>query len=145
MFLEQFAAGQVFTTRSHTMALADIRRFAAEFDPEYMHLDPDKARAGRYGGIIASGMHTLAVTFKLWVELGLYGDEVIAGKEMTYERFLKPVYPDDLLHVVVRVAGIQATKHDRGLLTVQLATYNQLDEQVLEAEITALVKRATGN
>ena len=43
-----------------------------------MHLDREKASQGMFQGII-SGIHTLALSFKLWVEEGKYGDDVIAG------------------------------------------------------------------
>ena len=100
MTLDMFYIGQVFTTQDYTMTLEVITQFAAEFDPEYMHLNAAKASTGRFGGIIASGMHTLAVSFKLWVETGAYGEEVIAGKQMSNVCFLKPVYPGDVLHVI---------------------------------------------
>jgi len=142
MHLDQFSPGQTFTTKAYRMTLTDIQRFAAEFDPEYMHLDAQKAAAGRFGGIIASGMHTLAVSFKLWVEEGLYGDEVIAGRQLNNVRFVKPVYPEDVLRVVVVVTDIKVTKPGQGVLTVRMTTYNQRDEVVLEAEISALIKIA---
>jgi acyl dehydratase len=141
MTLDMFTIGQVFTTLEYPMTLEAITRFAAEFDPEYMHLDAEKAGAGRFGGIIASGMHTLAVSFKLWVETSTYGDEVIAGKQMNNVRFLKPVYPGDVLHVIAQITDIVATKQEHGLLTVLLSTYNDRDEKVLTCDVSALIKR----
>ena len=43
-----------------------------------MHIDKEKAEQSRFKGIIASGMHTLSISFKLWVEEGKYGEEVVA-------------------------------------------------------------------
>ena len=50
-----------------------------KYDPQYMHIDEEKAKKSRFKGIIASGLHTLNISFKLWVELGILGDDVIAS------------------------------------------------------------------
>jgi acyl dehydratase len=39
----------------------EIKAFAAEFDPEPMHLDEEAARASLVGGLCASGWHTCAM------------------------------------------------------------------------------------
>ena len=110
MKLDEFTIGQVFETKSFKLTKEDITRFAGEFDPQYMHLDEEKANQGRFNGIIASGIHTLAISFKLWVEQGIYGDDVIAGTRMNNIKFIKPVYPNDELHTIVEVIDKKATK-----------------------------------
>jgi acyl dehydratase len=87
MKLDEFTIGDVFETKSYKLTKEDIMRFAGEFDPQYMHLDEEKANLGRFNGIIASGIHTLAISFKLWVEEGRYGADVIAGTRMNNIRF----------------------------------------------------------
>ncbi|MEH7609646.1 MaoC/PaaZ C-terminal domain-containing protein, partial [Priestia megaterium] len=82
MKLDEFTIGQVFETKSFKLTKEDIIRFAKEFDPQYMHLDEEKAKQGRFNGIIASGIHTMALSFKLWIEQGMYEEDVIAGTEM---------------------------------------------------------------
>ena len=110
MKLDEFTIGDVFETKSHKLTKEDIMRFAGEFDPQYMHLDEEKANQGRFNGIIASGIHTLAISFKLWVEEGRYGEDVIAGTRMNNIKFIKPVYPDDELHIIVEVIDKKANK-----------------------------------
>jgi len=63
MKLDEFTIGQVFETKSLKLTKEDIMRFAKEFDPQYMHLDEGKAKQGRFNGIIASGIHTMAISF----------------------------------------------------------------------------------
>ncbi|MDR7238151.1 acyl dehydratase [Neobacillus drentensis] len=48
MKFDEFTVGQVFETKSFKMTKADIMRFAGEFDPQYMHLDEEKAKQGRF-------------------------------------------------------------------------------------------------
>ena len=141
MRFHEFYIGQVIRTKSITLTKEDITRFAKEFDPQYMHLDEEKASQGRFNGIIASGIQTLAVSFKLWVETGSYGDEVIAGTAMNNIKFMKPVYPGDELYAVVEVTGAVEKRNDTGLVTVLLKTYNSTEEQVFEGELSVLVKQ----
>lgn len=141
MKLDEFTIGDIFKTKPHRLSKEDIMRFAREFDPQYMHLDEEKAKEGRFKGIIASGIHTLAVTFKLWVEEGKYGADVIAGTNMNAIKFMKPVYPNDELYVVVKVVDKKGLKQETGLLTVLLSTYNEREENVFEGELTVLIKR----
>ena len=141
MKLDEFTIGQVFQTKSFKLTKEDIMRFAGEFDPQYMHLDEEKADQGRFNGIIASGIHTLAISFKLWVEEGFYGEDVIAGTRMNNIKFINPVYPNDELHTIIEVIDKKATKDESGILTVLLSTFNNKEEKVFEGELSALIKR----
>jgi acyl dehydratase len=96
---------------------------------------------GRFNGIIASGIQTLAVSFKLWVETGSYGDEVIAGTAMNNIKFIKPVYPGDELYTIVEVIGVKEKRNETGLVTVLLSTFNNKEEKVFEGDLSVLVKQ----
>src|SRR3954454_17917696 len=128
MKLDELTIGQVFTTKPFKLTKEDIMRFAGEFDPQYMHLDEEKASQGRFNGIIASGIHTLAISFKLWIEQGRYGEDVIAGTRMNNIKFIKPVYPDNELYTIVKVIDKKITKNATGILTVLLSTFNDKEE-----------------
>ena len=141
MKLDEFTIGQIFETKSSKLTKEDIMRFAGEFDPQYMHLDEEKANQGRFNGIIASGIHTLAISFKLWVEQGNYGDDVIAGTRMNNIKFIKPVYPDDELHIIVEVIDKKAKNNETGILTVMLSTFNNKEEKVFEGDLSVLIKQ----
>jgi len=140
MKFEEFTLGHVFKTASITLSKESIIEFASVYDPQYMHLDEEKAAAGRFRGIIASGIQTMAVSFKLWVETGAYGEEVVAGTSMNDIRFIKPVYPDDELRVEAEVIDLKE-KRRSGIVTVLLSTYNGKNEKVFSGELSALVDK----
>ncbi|OWA37250.1 hypothetical protein B9G55_04065 [Saccharibacillus sp. O16] len=140
MKFNEFSLGQVFHTTSMVMTLESITEFAQIYDPQYMHLDAEKAAAGRFGGLIASGIQTMAVSFKLWVETGVYGEEVVAGTGMNDIRFLKPVYPGDELRVEVEVIGLEERRRS-GIVTVRLSTFNDKAHKVFSGELSALVDK----
>lgn len=139
MKFDDFSIGDTFNTKSYQLSEEEIIKFAHEFDPQYMHIDKNKASEGRFNGIIASGMHTMSLSFKLWVETGKYGEEVVAGTQMNHVKFSKPVYPNDTLRVVAKVTHKHSIKKENGLLTVLLTTFNQHDTIVFKAELTVLV------
>ena len=132
MKFDDFSIGDTFNTKSYQLSEEEIIKFAHEFDPQYMHIDKNKASEGRFNGIIASGMHTMSLSFKLWVETGKYGEEVVAGTQMNHVKFSKPVYPNDTLRVVAEVTHKHSIKKENGLLTVLLTTFNQHDIIVLK-------------
>lgn len=141
MKFDEFSMNQVFETKPYRVSKEEIMSFASQYDPQYMHLDEEKAKQGRFKGIIASGLHTLSISFKLWVELGVYGEDVIAGKGLNNLKFLRPVYPEDVLNVKVEVVGKGEVKNGAGELTLLISTFNQVGKKVLEAELTGLVAK----
>lgn len=140
MKLNEFTIGETFKTKSFQLSKEAIMEFAHTFDPQYMHIDEAKANAGRFNGIIASGIHTLAISFKLWVEEGKYGEDVIAGTGMNNVKFIRPVYPDDELYTVIKVIDKKDRKDNNGILTVRLTTFNDEDKKVFKADLSALIK-----
>jgi acyl dehydratase len=136
----EFQVGQTFETESVTITKEEIVEFALKYDPQYMHIDEEKAQASIFGSIIASGMHTLSATWISWVQLGLFGDDVIAGVGIQNVKFRRPVFPNDRLSVKIEVIDMEQRKPDCGSITLYLSTYNQKDELVLEAEVTGLIQ-----
>src|SRR5262245_39236838 len=62
---EDYVPGSVFEYGEIRVDEADIIEFARRFDPQDMHVDPERAASGRFGGLIASGWHTGALIMRL--------------------------------------------------------------------------------
>jgi acyl dehydratase len=141
LYFDDLVIGQRFTSDVHEMTEGDIRDFAARFDPQPFHLDPDAARHSLFGGLAASGWHTAAVTMRLLVaSVPFAGGLVGAGGEVTWPR---PTRPGDHLHVVSEVLSTRASrsKPDRGMVTTRCETRNQHDEPVQILLATMVVPR----
>src|SRR6266576_1897986 len=97
-FLEELGVGQRFSSGSHMIDEAQIKAFAAQFDPQPFHLDDEAAKATLFGGLAASGWHTAAITMKLLVASGLplRGGIIGSGGEINWP---KPTWPGDTLTV----------------------------------------------
>ena len=138
LFLDDLHVGQRFASGSHTIDEAQIKAFAAQFDPQPFHLDDEAAKATLFGGLAASGWHTAAITMKLLVESGLplRGGIIGSGGEISWP---KPTRPGDTLTVVSEIEEVTPSRSrpDRGMIRVRNETRNQNGDvvQVLIAKL----------
>jgi acyl dehydratase len=131
LYFEDLVVGRRMTTASVTVDAEAIKAFAERFDPQPFHLDEAAARKTFFGGLVASGWHTAALTMRLLVTSGLpiAGGVIGAGGEVQWPR---PTRPGDELTVVCEVveARLSSTRPDRGMVTVRSETLNQKGEVV---------------
>jgi len=138
LFLDNLAVGDEFTSEEYTVDASQIREFAKQFDPQPFHLDADAANESFFGGLVASGWHTGAITMRLLVRsVPLAGGLIGVGTEITWPRSTRP---GDVLHVVSTVINISPSKSkpDRGIVTVQSDTLNQRGE-LCQRSVTKLL------
>jgi acyl dehydratase len=131
LFLDDLRVGQRFTSAKHVVDTDQIKRFAAELDPQPFHLDEAVAAKSLFGGLAASGWHTAAITMRLLVQGGapIAGGVVGAGVEIAWPR---PMRPGDEVHVFSEVTEItpSRSKPDRGIVLLRSETRNQRGEPV---------------
>ena len=129
LYLDDLSVGDRFTSGEHALDAAQIDAFAAQFDPQPFHTDPDAAEATFFRGLAASGWHTAALTMKLLVESGLpLADGVIgSGGELHWPQ---PTRPDDVLHVEAEILEIvpSRSKPGRAMVQARCETKNQRGE-----------------
>ena len=57
-YWEDFRPGEVSEVGSVTVGEDEIVAFARQYDPQPFHIDPEAAKDGPFGGLVASGSHT---------------------------------------------------------------------------------------
>ena len=131
-YLEDFAVGQIFRSRPMPVDAERIKTFAAEFDPQPFHLGETAARQTIFGGLVASGWLTAAMTMRLLVESDLRPVGGIVGAGFDEFRWTRPVRPGDALRVEAEVVEVRPSRSrpDQGVLKVRTTTLNQKDEAV---------------
>jgi acyl dehydratase len=144
--LDDFRVGERFVSAGITMTEADIIGFALKYDPQSFHLDAQAATESLYGGLIASGFHTLALCFRLFIQSGLLAECSMGSPGIDELRWLAPVRPGDTLHSEVEVIEVKPSrsKPDRGILRLRYASINQRGEPVLGFIVNHLLKRNEG-
>jgi acyl dehydratase len=142
LYLDDLQVGQRFTSGSYIIEEAQIKAFAAEFDPQPFHLDETAAQASIFKGLAASGWHTAAVAMRLLVDGGLpFAHGIVGvGGEIAWPR---PTRPGDTLHVESEIVEIRPSrsKPQQGIVTVRSTMLNQSGEAVYLLTARLLVLR----
>ncbi|HXW40908.1 MAG TPA: MaoC family dehydratase [Xanthobacteraceae bacterium] len=142
-YLEDFAVGQTFKTGRHRIDKAQIFAFARQFDPQPFHIDEEAARNSPFGGLVASGWHSAAITMRLLIEGEFKPAGGILGVGFEELSWPRPVRPGDELHASSEVLEVRPSKSkpDRGMIRVRTTTFNQNEEAVLVFTGNLLVPR----
>ena len=132
-YFEDFDIGETWVSRPVEMTEQDIISYARVNDPQPMHTDPEKAAAGRFGGVIASGWQIAALSMRLFIESGGYGDTPVVGMGVDELRWRKPVRPGDVLKVTREIIATERSKSrpDFGVIRTKVTVSNQKDEAVM--------------
>lgn len=131
-YLKDFTPGQIYRTGKKRMDVADIKRFAKEFDPQPFHLDEEAAKSSMFGSLAASGWHTAAVTMRMLVDSEFKAANGLIGAGFDELKWPRPVRPGDELRVEMEVLEVRATKSrpEMGFVKFRMTTLNQRDEPV---------------
>lgn len=140
MRFADFQAGQVLRFGPASLSEAEILAFAREYDPQWFHVDVERARAGRWQGLIASGWQTCGVAMRLVVEGALRGSESFGSPGLDYLKWLAPVRPGDALDVVCDVLEVRRSERQStlGIVRWRWRVVNQDELPVLELVATSL-------
>jgi acyl dehydratase len=145
-YFEDYIPGSVFEYGEVRVEEAEILEFARRFDPQEMHVDREKAAAGRFGGLIASGWHTGAMMMRLLADGFLPKEASLASPGIDELRWVRPVRPGDVLRVRVTVldATRSRSKPDRGMVRTLIEVLNQNDEIVMSLKPMNIIARRSG-
>jgi len=146
LYFEDFVPGSVHEFGPAVVDEAEIIEFARRYDPQPIHTDPDWARTGPFGGLIASGWHTAAITMRLLVDQYLPAAASLASPGIDELRWHRPVRPGDELRVRVTVieARLSRSKPDRGLLRSRIEVVEADGSPVMTMIGLNLVRRRPG-
>jgi acyl dehydratase len=147
-YFEDFTVGASAEFGSVQVTADEIIAFAKQFDPQPFHVDPAAAQASVYGGLIASGWHTSAMTMRLLVDNFIDGEASLGSPGLGPIRWKLPVRPGDVLRVRARITEVRrsTSKPDRGTVVFEVEVLNQRDETVMTIEnwIGIMRARTTG-
>lgn len=144
-YLDDMKVGLRFTGESRVVQEQEIIAFAKQFDPQPFHIDADLASRTLFGGLIASGWHTAAMTMRLLLEAFPIGNGTIGlGGEAVWPN---PVRANDTIHIEGEVSAVKPSRShdDRGIVTVRTETKNQNGEVVQTLTANLLVFRRKSN
>ncbi|WP_323010621.1 MaoC/PaaZ C-terminal domain-containing protein [Paracoccus sp. (in: a-proteobacteria)] len=137
---EDFEVGQVMLCHGMTVTEESIIAFARQWDPQPFHINSDAARDSIFGKLVASGLHTMLLSYWLYFDSGVVKGTAIAGLGIEDLKFLGPLVPGDTISIRIRVMDKQASSRPGcGKVKLKIETFNQSDEMIFQMTIHALV------
>jgi acyl dehydratase len=126
-YFEDYVPGLTVDCGRFTLGEADIIAFARNYDPQPFHVDPQEAKNGPFGGLVASGWHTTAMMMRHLVDYYVSPESSIGSPGVDEIRWPRPVRPGDTLRVraTVTEARRSASKPDRGIVRTLAELVNQ--------------------
>ncbi len=140
---DELSVGQEFRFGTMAMPLDEVLDFARRYDPQPFHTDEARARESPYGGLIASGIHTLAAAFGHMLRTG-FVEQVSMGGTGLEVRWPAPVRPGDEIAVSGRVEELTPSRSrpDRGAAKFRYIGTRMSDGAVvIEIVATHIFKR----
>ena len=152
-WFEDIEINEPFPLGSHDFTEAEIIRFGELYDPQYFHVDPAAARHSHFGGLVASGWHTVTVGHRHMVDAlfaeedrlrGLGEEPGVSGPSPGVNKmeFKVPVRPGDTVTYTLTVTGKRPSNSipGWGLLFNTIEAVNQRGELVYHAELVGFSK-----
>lgn len=143
LYFEDLTVGYKKQLGSVQVTESEALEFARRYDPQPMHIDPEAAGCGPFGGIIASGWLTAALMMRLQVDARVMGDTPMLGMGLEDVRWPVAVRPGDVLTGEAEVVAMTPSKSKPGfgIIKVRVTGRNQKGEVVFISHPNCWVPR----
>jgi acyl dehydratase len=132
-YWEDFQPGDTTEIGPVTVNADEIVAFAERYDPQSFHIDPEAAKDGPFGGLVASGWHTAALFMGMFVRTILLDSASMGSPGIDELRWTAPVRPGDTLTGRVTVDRVEPSSKNpnRGTVYTTSEVFNQDGTRVL--------------
>ena len=143
---EDFPVGRFGSYGPHHVTREEILAFAAEFDPQPMHLDEEAARKSMLNGLAGSGWHIGALMMRMMCDGFILRTASLGSPGVNELRWLAPFRPgDDLtLDVDVIEARVSRSRPETGIVTFKAVMRNAAGEALCELVSPIIIGRRAG-
>jgi acyl dehydratase len=142
-WFEDFPVGMTVEIPGPVLTRESILEYAQRYDPQPFHVDEEAAKQSPYGGLIASGWHTVSLAMRMICDAYLLDAASLGSPGVNQVRWLKPVRPGDSLRLRMTVleAKPSTSKPDRGTVLHRWDVLNQNGETVMTMEGYGMFRR----
>jgi len=140
-YFEDYVTGAVHTFGPATVDRVEMLEFASRYDPQVIHTDPEKAKDGMYGGLIASGWYTASKMMRLLATYYLSDASSLGSPGIANLRWLIPARSGDSLLVRVTITHTRrsSSKPDRGIVNALVEILNQDNTIIMDLKVTNFI------
>ncbi len=142
-YFEDFSPGQVMEFGPRRVTREEIVDFAAQFDPQPMHLDDEAAKATMLGGLGASGWQICALAMRMACD-GIVLETASMGAPGVDEvRWMRPLRPNDVLtlRISIRDTRISKSRPSMGFVVMFYEMFNQDGVCIMTLQTPMMVAR----
>ncbi len=140
---EDYAPGQMSEFGPRVITREEIIAFAAEFDPQPMHLDEDAAAGSILGGLAASGWHSCCVLMRMISDGMLDGTRFMGAPGVEEVRWLAPVRPGERVTVRATVLETRASRSrpDMGFVKFRYELIGSAERKLMTLVVSPMIGR----
>ncbi len=141
IWFEDFKPGSVTEYGPRAITREEILSFAAEFDPQPMHLDEEAARQTMLGGLSASGWHTCCLVMRMIADGFILNSSSMGANAVDEVKWHAPVRPDDSLTVRATVLDTRPSRSrpGMGIVSMQFEVFNGSNVRVMTMKTPLLM------
>src|SRR3984885_8639976 len=140
---EDFPPGHFGSFGPRRVTREEMLAFAAEFDPQPMHLDEAAASRSMLKGLSASGWHLCSIMMRMMFD-GYIGRTASLGSPGVNElRWLAPFRPGDdiTLDIEVTEARVSRSRPTTGIVMFKMVASNSAGQELCEMVSPIIVQR----
>ena len=143
LHFEDFQPGAVAIYGPRLVTREEIVAFAAEFDPQPMHLDEAAASATMLGGLGASGWHSCCLLMRMIADGFILNSSSMGAPGVDEVKWLLPIRPDDEVTLRATVLETRASRSrpEMGFVRIEYALFNAAGARVLNLTTSMMMGR----
>ncbi len=143
LYFDDFQIGDRFASGGLTVTERAILDFARLYDPQPFHIDGNTAPDGPFGGLIASGIHTVTLSMALFFGLDIVQHAGLGSPGIDEIRWHHPLRQDDTIRITADVTKLHPSRSrpDRGVVWMHHETINQAGMVIMTAQVMHMLRR----
>ena len=138
MYLEEWKVHTCYSLPPVSISKEQMFAFAKLYDPIPLHLDEEYAKNTRFAGLIVPGMMSFAVVWAEFARQDIFGNALVAGKNMRVD-WHRPVYVEDILTATAEVTDVIKRNAYNGMVEITVKAYNQHGDHVFTGMAETIV------
>jgi acyl dehydratase len=142
-YFEDFTPGMVIEHGPRPVTREEIVAFAAEFDPQPMHLDEEAARHSILGGLAASGWHTCCLMMRMACDSFVLDSSSMGAPGVDEVKWLKPLRPGTNITLRTTVLEIRTSKSrpEMGFVKALMEVLDDERAQIMTLTTSMIMER----
>ncbi len=143
LYFEDFQPGQTAEYGPRLVTREEIIAFAAQYDPQPMHLDEAAGQKSLLGGLGASGWHCCGILMRMICDSFMLNAASMGAGGVEEVKWLRPLRPGDCLRMRYTVLDVRASssRPEMGIVRMRYEMTNARGECVMTMVTPALLRR----